>query len=632
MGNDITISEAAERVLFSSSLKEKLEIMPSGLVDKGLSRGVTTPDAPGRPAELVLQDTAKVAFPKITQIHRSEERGIMLHFLANHELLAAELMALVLLKFPDAPSAYRRGVYEAMREEQMHTKMYLRRMKDCGVQFGALPINDYFWRMVSPMESPLEFVSKLNLTFEQANLDFSKYYAEKFREAGDSATANVLDKIYRDEIDHVGHGLHWFREWKSPNKQDWDAYSESLSFPLSPARAKGLGLFNREGRKLAGLDDGFIDALETYQQSRGRTPDVFWFNPHAEEYVAAQVSGKTFQPKKLQAHLESDLELIMMSLCHPDDILLLRKLPSRQHLKVLHEAGLPICQTLLIDLLDERKIGGLQPWAWSPDASKTLETFSPQVTKNSSRKWREPYEAKLFSKELALPYQEGSSMFVQGLEESQWAIDETGLPLIMKTLYGCSGRGHTRILKGESPESSSMWRGKQIRRGGLVIEPLYNRVLDFSILYQKEGNDVNLLGMTRGLYTQNGQYQGSQVTLKWGNLFPLEIRTFLFQECRFEHYYKEVLTEQLSEQFSDYSGPIAIDAFVYKEGDLLKLRQVVEINLRYSMGRVAHALMQRTGKGGIFQIVKKEDPRPESTIPLNDPSHAESYIATWAFE
>ena len=88
--------------------------------------------------------------------------------LANHELLAAELMALVLLKFPDAPKEYRAGVYEAMREEQMHTLMYLRRMKECGIQFGELPVNDYFWRLVSPMKSPMEFVTRLNLTFEQA--------------------------------------------------------------------------------------------------------------------------------------------------------------------------------------------------------------------------------------------------------------------------------------------------------------------------------------------------------------------------------------------------------------------------------------------------------------------------------
>ena len=31
-------------------------------------------------------------------------------------------MALVLLRFPDAPKEYRAGVYEAMREEQAHDR------------------------------------------------------------------------------------------------------------------------------------------------------------------------------------------------------------------------------------------------------------------------------------------------------------------------------------------------------------------------------------------------------------------------------------------------------------------------------------------------------------------------------
>ena len=140
------------------------------------------------------------------------ERGVMLHFLANHELLAAELMALVLLRFPNAPKEYRAGVYEAMREEQAHALMYVRRMKECGIAFGELPVNDHFWKLVAPMETPLDFVTRLNLTFEQANLDFSKHYAGLFRQVGDTATAAVLEKIHLDEIGHVGHGLKLGRE------------------------------------------------------------------------------------------------------------------------------------------------------------------------------------------------------------------------------------------------------------------------------------------------------------------------------------------------------------------------------------------------------------------------------------
>jgi len=211
----MTITQAAEQVLFGKTLEDKLSVASIDLDDTSIGKAITTPDAPNRPSELRLSEKGvRAQFPGVNTLDQDRSRGELLHFLANHELLASELMALVLLKFPDAPAAYRRGVFEAMREEQMHTLMYMRRMKETGLEFGQLPLNSYFWRLVSPMKSPMEFVTKLNLTFEQANLDFSCHYAKLFEQVGDMSTAHVLDKIYRDEIGHVGHGVHWLREWK----------------------------------------------------------------------------------------------------------------------------------------------------------------------------------------------------------------------------------------------------------------------------------------------------------------------------------------------------------------------------------------------------------------------------------
>jgi len=96
--------EAAERILFAESLEEKLRLAPAGAVDDVPGPALGTPDAPGRPPELrVRADGVRVDFPGVHRLDDERERGVMLHFLANHELLAAELMALVLLKFPDAP-------------------------------------------------------------------------------------------------------------------------------------------------------------------------------------------------------------------------------------------------------------------------------------------------------------------------------------------------------------------------------------------------------------------------------------------------------------------------------------------------------------------------------------------------
>jgi len=186
---------------------------------------------PGRPVGLQMRHDSggNVQPPSDDKLENELARGQLLHFLANHELLATELMALVLLKFPDAPRAFRQGVLVTLREEQEHTRMYIRRMKECGVEFGRFPLSGQFWRVVEPMKSPMDFVSRLSLTFEQANLDYSLHFASVFRQIGDQDTANVLQKIYEDEIGHVQHGLHWFRQWKDPEQSDWEAYQDSTS-------------------------------------------------------------------------------------------------------------------------------------------------------------------------------------------------------------------------------------------------------------------------------------------------------------------------------------------------------------------------------------------------------------------
>ena len=248
------LREFAERVLFATTLEEKL-LRPMDITDENPGPAFVTPAAPGRPAELQFKVTgeARDSFPGTKNLEQESERGRLLHFFANHELLATELMALVLLKFPDAPAAFRKGVYQTLKDEQEHTQLYLQRMKECGIHFGELPVSGYFWRSVSVMENPMDYVSSLCLTFEQANLDFARHYAKGFASIGDNETSQLLEKIYRDEIGHVAYGLKWFRRWKNPSESDWEAFCRQLKFPLSPQRAKGITL-NVEGRRAAGLD------------------------------------------------------------------------------------------------------------------------------------------------------------------------------------------------------------------------------------------------------------------------------------------------------------------------------------------------------------------------------------------
>ncbi|BCU75867.1 DUF455 family protein [Luteolibacter sp. LG18] len=646
--------EAAERILFASTLEEKLQLAPAHVRDDQPGKAILVPaDGPGRPTELRLGGKGvKVDFPGTHRLDDDRERGKLLHFLANHELLAAELMALVLLKFPDAPKEYRAGVYEAMREEQMHTLMYLRRMKECGIHFGELPLNDFFWKLVAPVESPLEFVTRLNLTFEQANLDFSKHYAALFREAGDSATAAVLEKIYQDEIGHVGHGVKWFRHWKEHGTSDWDAFCQAQRLPLSAARAKGVAPFNAEGRRLAGLDEDFIRHLEIYGQSRGRTPVVTWFNPDAESHVMAAVTGTRYDPNKHAVALDEDLEILALVWCRKDDIAVLRRPPSAAHLASLQAAGLEIPEIVSradLATLAERKLGGLRPWAWSPDASTLFKELADNIAPGMPQPWREALPPICFSKELgvrledalAIPVEDRGALVADvGSAEAAIrairAIHAGGRSALAKAAYSCAGRGHFRIDPGKLDDAAGAWLRQALdKHRAIVIEPWLQRVLDFSALYEIEpGGGIRLIGMTVMENDAAGRFTGTRVAWKWGSMLDPETAAYFFGAGQGMEWVEHRIPAALPELLPGYTGPVGIDAMIHRCADgSLALKPVVEVNVRMTMGRVALELQKRKAfrGNGRFRILRKktfDGPQPGRTL-LTDPSTAKEFIAVW---
>lgn len=642
--------EAAERILFAQSLDEKLLLAPELASDDAPGKAIVVPDAPGRPDGLKISPKGvKADFPGVNRLDDDDERGKMLHFLANHELLAAELMALVLLKFPDAPKEYRAGVYEAMREEQMHTLMYMRRMRDCGIHFGELPVNDYFWRLIAPMETPMDFVTRLNLTFEQSNLDFSKHYAALFRQVGDTGTGAVLEKIYLDEIGHVGHGVKWFRKWKAQGQTDWQAFKTSLTFPMAPAKAKGLAPFNAEGRRLAGFDEDFISHLEVCEQSRGRTPVVHWFNPNAESHVLAQVSGRRYSPNKSQSALEQDLEMLMLAWCRRDDLALMRQVPGNQHLARLKAAGFDLPEIVDVndpgDALADRKLGGFRPWAWSPDATDQLQFIADDVPCNLPWQWREDVPVWWFGKQSGVRLNENLGLtdsvgsHCTDLDAAWSSIHEHQVKgdVLLKAAYACAGRGHKRIKADTPEEETTKWLGKTLSsHGGVVAEPWLDRVLDFSSLYEMNvDGEVKFIGMTEMENDGSGRFLGTRVYPKWGTGIDPDVARFLFSEANVMQCYRRDIPQALSELLKGYVGPVGVDAMVYRRGDgSLGFRPVIELNVRMTMGRVALELQKKSkaGSSGRLRILRKSNYSEEDTadgILLNDPELAREFLALW---
>ena len=660
----MTVRDYAEKILLSETLAEKLAPPPAGLtLDPPCKGTYRSPDLPGRP-ELLRPRSARetrTKIPSVEQLGNEDHRSVLLHFFCNHELLAVELMALALLKFPDAPDAFRRGLLHTLQEEQEHTRLYLDRMAATGTEFGDHSLSSMIWDHIATMTSPLEYVSRLSLTFEQSNLDYANYYSKAFARVGDKTTSDLLAKIYKDEIAHVGYGLKWLRRFKQEKESDWDAWHRSLAHPLSPVRAKAPERsvpFNTQGREKAGLDTDFIDNLKIYQRSRGRTPFVHFFNPNGEAHTAAALQQKSYQPNKAASHLEQDLEALILANGHPDDIALMRVPPSAQHLATLREAGLPLPEvSSLADLsvLAERKLGGFIPWAWTPDASELFAPLRNNPTPNSIHSWRPPLASEQLAKSLTataaqeLTLANNESSVFHSASEAHLFIEEKRQegPLLLKPNLGCAGRGHLAVHPETSEETLSTWTRQTIAsQGSFVIEPLLDRCFDFSALYEisPEG-ESRFIAFTQLLTDSRGKYLGTRVAPKIGNLFPADLTILFHQKCietegglvTGPHFYKKILPHSLSRLLPGYVGPVAVDGFFYQTAaEEIQVRPIVEINARCSMGRIAHNLRRKlapnsAGELRIHNVKKLAGSLPEG-LAINDPQTARSFLAVWSSE
>ena len=645
------LREFAERVLFATSLEEKLQT-PDVVTDEQPGSAIVTPAAPGRPRALHFKPTgtARGEFPGTRHLERADERGRLLHFFANHELLATELMALVLLKFPDAPAAFRKGVYETLKDEQEHTRLYMERMKSCGIEFGAIPVSGYFWRAVSGMESPMDYVAGLSLTFEQANLDFARHFSTCFGEVGDADSAKLLQKIYRDEIGHVAYGLKWFRRWKNPSESDWEAFCRQLKFPLSPARAKGFSI-NVEGRRAAGLPQDFIENLNVFSQSKGRTPTVFVFNPLTEARIAG---GKNFSPKKHQAQLVRDLTNLPQFLCRQDDIVLVDRRPCVHFLSGLKEAGFTLPEFAeSVAPLVERKLGALRPWAWGPDSVALFkplfqnlteqqrapdDCFNDRIAALYSKAWSAKFlrnflrQGRAGSPLPAVPQQSEAPYLSSNLSwlcsETEVGVAVNSVPAALEAIAAIRARGHhkvvlkesigvagsnsIRLLEPEILDKQLHWLTNAVASGQeVVVEPWLERVVDFSAQLEMTRAGLKLCGYTGLLNDSKGQFQANWAEPKHERSFPATVLITLGVTPRagneIQVFFGDLFAALEQElRRVDFNGPLGIDCFVYRDGaGAMRLKPVVEINPRYTMGRLTVELMKRVcpGSYGLFQLV-----------------------------
>jgi uncharacterized ferritin-like protein (DUF455 family) len=278
----------AEHYVTSTSLTEKRTPPPRDLTIAADAATNSRPQArdlrPGRPSELVVETKAKKAKTKGALAHAAR-RAELFHRFFHHELQAAELMAWAILRFPEAPAPFLRGLRKVAEDEVRHANLYAEYVEHAGFAIGSFPVRDWFWERVPRAETPASFCAVMGLGFEAGNLDHTARFREDLLRADDQRALAIVDQVHEEEIPHVRFGLHWLRRFSVPaatggdddrdgltagaNDELFNAFEEwraLLPAPLSPVLMKGTPL-DRAARRRAGLGDRFMDALDAWTLS-----------------------------------------------------------------------------------------------------------------------------------------------------------------------------------------------------------------------------------------------------------------------------------------------------------------------------------------------------------------------------
>jgi len=572
----------AEMVLFSGELDAKLHA-PAHFTDDAPGAEISAPDAPGRPAGLGLVSGQKIPpAPTPASIEDPTVRGLALHTFAHHELQALELMALALLRFPEAPAGFRRGLAKIICDEQRHFRLYQDRAEHWGVGLGDSGASHFFWDTVAHIDTPAAFLAALSLTYEQANLDFAVYWKAAFSAVEDHETVGVLQTVYEDEITHVRHGLAWFE--RLAGRCDFETYASKLIFPVSPGRAKGP-IFNREAREQVGFSADFIDELEIRNISRGRPPRVFSFDPFIEERIAGRAV-----PDRMQ-HIQQDLASLQMFLAHREDVVIARR-PRLITLRRLHQAGFEIPEFAASESdLRERELGQDRPWGTAEHPSLYSKLWALAQRGAFARAHPSP---------MLLPT-DG-----QACETMAEAEPFLGKRCIAKAPLSASGQ-HRVLL--DQPTAPS-WLERHLRHGPVLIEPWHTRLLDLSVQLEIRETGPTLLGITRFFTRTAGSYRGALIGPWTRGLSPELARAVHGGGGKGV---VQGILEQAGQfigaaaHAAGHRGALGIDAMLVATPQGPRLQPILEVNPRTTMGRIALEIGRRSAQqGGWFFLTERE--------------------------
>ena len=226
-------------------------------------------------------------------------RRELVHRHMSNEITSLDIAAQCLAEFPGAPWGLRLELARQCWDESRHVRVLHRRLLEMGGRKGEFPISTFEWNVTCAIDNLPGRLATQNRTFEAGAMDVVGGLARSLQEAGDGATAQVLEGILADEVQHVRFANRWIKRLADEDRrvllkvvlavrlladanarfQADEPVVNAVGTPLAPPSER-IPAVNVADRRLAEFSEE--EVLEILRQAGFRT-------------LAAEVAGESHQ-------------------------------------------------------------------------------------------------------------------------------------------------------------------------------------------------------------------------------------------------------------------------------------------------------------------------------------------------
>ncbi len=210
-----SVAQAIRTVLETATPRDKVMRARQVARDWRLGRldpifDVAMPNRPARPEHPQLLPPGQM--PARRRAGSIAGRIAMLHAFAHIEFSAIDLAFDMAGRFgAGLPKDFIDDWLSVGADEAMHFMLLERRLAQFGSFYGALPAHDGLWESAAQTASDiLARLAIVPMVLEARGLDVSPATIARLEKMGDTTSARILQRIYTDEIRHVGFGSKWF--------------------------------------------------------------------------------------------------------------------------------------------------------------------------------------------------------------------------------------------------------------------------------------------------------------------------------------------------------------------------------------------------------------------------------------